>query len=417
MRRLVELHKRTLSSFLEQRRDLLLVVPGSDADAVILLQLTSELDEASGEDLFVTIGGEFDDADSYVLAAVEQFARQHALAAAAVRDAGKTPLPELPPALLGPGRPGHERLRALCAFAHELLPREARRLVLVVAPTHIADRTAFLALVAHLLPRPERERWMARLRIIIRDVTPAEALSEPEHPLVRTTSASLQLAPIDFSQDAIRKSLAATAEDDSAPLAERMQALLAAAIVDGVYGEHARALEALGRVLGYYQAEDNALMQAVSVNAMGEVCQSAGTLDRARHWFECGLPLAAKSENAFVLATLAKNLGSLCALTGDHASAVQYFAGLAQIAPKILDNETLSWALVQRGASEAALGQPTTAIDTWRRGAELCRNTDHPAGLRAHLTHLSEAYAARGQLADQLEAERELSTLPEASHG
>jgi tetratricopeptide (TPR) repeat protein len=416
MRRLVELHKRTLSSFLEQRRDLLLVVPGSDADAVILLQLTSELDEASDEDLFVTIGGEFDDPDTYVFAAVEQFARQHALAAAAVSDAGKTPLPELPPALLEPGRPGRDRLRALCAFAHELLPREARRLVLVVAPTRIADRTAFLALVAHLLPRPERERWMARLRLIVRDVPPAEAL-ESEHPLVRTTSASLQVAPIDFSQDAIRRSLAATAEDESAPLAERMQALLSAAIVDGVYGEHARALEALDRVLAYYQAEDNALMQAVAVNAMGEVCQGAGTLERARHWFECALPIAGKSENAFVLATVAKNLGSLCALTGDHTSAVQYFDGLAQIAPKILDNETLSWALVQRGASEAALGQSATAVDTWRRGADLCRNTDHPAGLRAHLSHLSEAYAARGQVADQQQAEQELATLPEASHG
>lgn len=418
MRRLVELHKQALSSFLEQRHDLLLVVPASDSDAVILLQLTSELDEASDEDLFVTLGGEFFDPESYALAAAEQFARQHALAASAVRDAGKPPLPELPARLLAAELAGGERLRALVAFAHELLPREARRLVLVVAPTLIADRSAYLALVGQLLPRPEREPWMARLRVIIRDVPPSEAPDEHEHPLSRTTPARLRVAPFDFSQAALRDSLAATAADESAPQPERMQALLAAAIVDGVHGEHARSLEALDVVLAYYQGEKNALMQAVTVNAMGEVNQGAGSLDRAQHWFECAVPLAAESENAYVLATVAKNLGSLCALTGDHESAVQYFDGLAQIAPKILDNETLSWALERRGTSEAAIGKHDVAIATWQSGADLCRNTDHPAGLRGHLARLSEAYGARRQLGEQQIIDRELASLPEAhQHG
>jgi tetratricopeptide (TPR) repeat protein len=418
MRRLVELHKQTLSSFLEQRQDLLLVVPASDSDAVILLQLTSELDEASDEDLFVTLGGEFFAADSYALAAAEQFARQHALAASAVRDAGKPALPELPAELLRAEVPGGDRLRALVAFAHRLLPREARRLVLVVAPTLIADRAAYLALIGQLLPRPEREPWMARLRVIARDVHPGEALDELEHPLCRTTSAKLQVAPIDFSQAAIRDSLAATAADEAAPQPERMQALLAGAIVDGVHGEHSRALAALDIALSYYQGEENALMQAVTVNAMGEVCQLAGSLDRAQHWFECALPLAAQSENAYVLATVAKNLGSLCVLTGDHESAVSYFDGLAQLAPKILDNETLSWALERRGTSEAALGKHDTAIATWQSGADLCRNTDHPAGLRGHLARLSEAYAARHQLGEQQVVDRELASLSEVTqHG
>jgi tetratricopeptide (TPR) repeat protein len=395
MRRLIELHKHTLSSFLEQRKDLLLVVPASDSDAVILLQLTSELDVASGEDLFVTIGGEFDDADGYALAAAELFVRQHALAAAAVLEAGKPALPDPPATLLLPGRPGQERLRELCAFAHGLLPPEARRLVLVVAPTRIADRAAFLALVGYLTPRPERERWMARLRLIVRDVPPSLAPDEREHPLARVTTATLRVAPVDFSQDAIRRSLAETAEDESAPLAERMSSLLAASIVDGIHGEQARALQGFDRVLGYYQAEKNTLMQAVTVNAMGEVNQGAGKLEQARHWFECALLLAVQSENAFSLCTVARNLGVLCASLGDHESAARYFDGLAQIAPKILDNETLSWALEQRGASEAALGKHEAAIETWERGATLCRNTDHDVGLQAHLARLSEARAAR----------------------
>lgn len=431
MRRLVELHKRTVAGFLEQRRDLALIVPASDADAVILLQLTSELDEASDEDLFVTLGGEFHDAASYALGAATLFARQHELAAAAVREAGKPPLPELPPALLEPQRPAHDRLRALVAFAHDLLPSEARRLVVVIAPTLIADRTAYLALVASLLPRPARERWMVRLRLVIRDdvirddvirddVIRDEPLdpAEPPHPLARVTAAGVQVAPIDLSARAIRDSLGATAEDPTAPAAERMQAQLAAAILDGVHGEHAAALDGLERVLGHYQREQSPLMQAVALNAMGEVCQLAGDPARARHWFECALPLAAQSENAIVLATLAKNLGSLHALAGDHATATQYFDGLAQIAPKMLDNETLSWALEQRGASEAALGQHATAIETFRRGAELCRNTDHGPGLRAHLTQLRDLHEARGELAECARVERELERLPEAApHG
>lgn len=417
MRRLVELHQRTVASFLEQRRDLALVVPASDADAVMLLQLTSELDEASDEDLFVTLGGEFHDAASYALGAATLFARQHELAAGAVREAGKPPLPELPPALLEPERPAHERLRALVAFAHDLLPSEARRLVVVIAPTLIADRTAFLALVASLLPRPAREPWMVRLRLIIRD-EPSDPAAEQPHALARVTTASVQVAPIDFSSRAIRDSLGASADDPAAPAAERMQAQLAASILDGVHGEHAAALDGLERVLAHYQREQNPLMQAIAFNAMGEVCQLAGDAARARHWFECALPLAAQSESAIVLATLAKNLGSLLALAGDHATAAQYFDGLAQLAPKMLDNETLSWALEQRGASEAALGQHDTAIETFRRGAELCRNTDHTPGLRAHLARLRDAHEARGELAERALAERELERLPEAApHG
>jgi tetratricopeptide (TPR) repeat protein len=416
MRKLVERHKHTLSSFLEQRRDLLLIALASDADAVILLQLTSELDEASDEDLFVTFGGEFQDADSYALEAAQQFARQHALADSAVRAAGKPPLAELPSILFAAGRPGRDRLRDVISFAHELLPREARRLVVVVAPTLISDRTAYLALIARLLPRPERERWMTRSRLIIRDVAGDESLLEREHPLARVSGAGVSVTHVDFSQEAIRQSLAATAADETTPMADRMQALLSSAIVDGVYGHHAPALERLERVLAYYQSVKNPLMQAVTVNAMGEVCLGGGALDRAQHWFECALPLAVESENALALATVAKNLGSLCALRGDHASAVQYFDGLAQIAPKLLDNETQSWALEQRGLSEAALGDNQRAIETWQRGAELCRNTDHVMGLRDHLEHLRDAYAGTGRIAEQRRAEHELGGLAEAQH-
>jgi tetratricopeptide (TPR) repeat protein len=193
-----------------------------------------------------------------------------------------------------------------------------------------------------------------------------------------------------------------------------MQALLAAAMLDGVYERSAPALAKLERVLAHYQAEKNPLMQAMTVNAMGEVCQRAGDLERAQHWFECALPLAVESENALVLATVAKNLGSLSALVGDHASAVQYFDGLAQIAPKMLDNETLSWALEQRGLSEAALGQNQRAIETWQRGADLCRNTDHLPGLSAHLDRLRDAHGEAGHIDEQRYAERELDRIDEA---
>jgi hypothetical protein len=411
MRRLCERHKRTLSSFLEQRQDLLLVVLASDADSALVLQLTSELDEASDEDLFVTFGGEFHEPDAYAVGAAEQFARQHANADAQVRAAGKPPLPPLPAEILAPARPGRERLRDLVAFAHGLLPSEARRLVLVIAPTLIADRTAFLALVAHLLPRPERERWMVRLRLIVRDAASDETLHEPQHPLARVTPAGVSVTHVDFSQEAIRQSLEDTAEDPATPLPERMQALLASAIVDGVHGQRAPALDRLERVLAYYQTEKNPLMQAVTLNAMGEVCMGGGALDQARHWLECALLPAIESENALALATVAKNLGTLCAISGDHDSAAKYFDGLAQIAPKMLDNETQSWALEQRGMSEAALGHPARAIESWKQGAELCRNTDHTAGLRDHLQHLRDAYASIGRIGEQQLAERELEGI------
>jgi tetratricopeptide (TPR) repeat protein len=407
---LTERAKARISSFIAQRRDLLLIVHASDADAVFVLQLTNELDEASGEDLFVILGGEFHDPESYAASVTLTFVRQHALAAEAVLAAGKPPLPELPASLLASG-PAHERLRALVAFAHQLLPDEARRLVVVIAPTLIENRMAFLALMAALLPRPQRERWMARLRLVVRDIAFTEAADVHEHPLVSRTSAGIAVTQLDFGPGAIRQSLAATAEDPSVPEPARMQSLLSSAIVDGVYGAHSVAAEKLLRVLAYYQAEKNLLLQAVSANALGEVCVTGGALDRAQEWFECALGLAVESESALALATVAKNLGNLCFGRGDYASAAQYFDGLARIAPKLLDNETMSWALERRGASEAALGRNAQAIETWRQGAELCRNTDHNVGLREHLTRLKAAYAGAGLMQDQALAERELGLL------
>ena len=418
MLQLIEKQKAKLSSFLGQRRDLLLVVHASDADSVFVLQLASELDEASGEDLFVILGGEFFDADSYALSVAETFVRQHALAAEAVKAAGKPALPPPPPDLLAPGRPGHARLQALVAFAHELLPEEARRLVVVIAPTSIEQRIPFLALVGALLPRPTRERWMGRLRLIVRDVGTEQLAGEREHPLAAQTPAHLSVTHLDFGATALRQSLAEAAEDPAAPPATRMQSLLSSAMVDGVYGERPQAIEKLLRVLAYYQGEKNLLMQAVTANAVGEVCDGGGVLERAQHWFECALGLAVEAESALALATVSKNLGNLCFRQGDFVSAAQYFDGLAQIAPKLLDNETKSWALEQRGASEAALGMSGQAIESWREGADLCRNTDHTAGLRNHLTRLREAYASAGMPNDQRLAERELSSLGAgAGHG
>jgi tetratricopeptide (TPR) repeat protein len=261
---------------------------------------------------------------------------------------------------------------------------------------------------------------MGRLRLIVRDVALGDAIEqegaagaprESEHPLVPKTTAGIAVMHIDFGPEAIRESLAATAEDERQPLAARMQSLLAAAIVDGVYGEHPAALAKLERVLGYYQNEKNLLMQAVTVNAMGEVCQLGAALDQAQHWFECALALAVESESALALATVAKNLGSLCFSRGDFASAAQYFDAVVQIAPKMLDNETKSWALEQRGASEAELDRHPQAVQTWREGADFCRDTDHVAGQRAHLARLRDAYARAGLLHEQRLAEQELRTL------
>jgi tetratricopeptide (TPR) repeat protein len=158
-------------------------------------------------------------------------------------------------------------------------------------------------------------------------------------------------------------------------------------------------------------------MQALTANAVGEVCEGGGALERAQHWFECALGLAVESESALALIIAAQNLGKLCFRRGDFASAVQYFDGVTQVAPKLLDNETKSWALEQRGASEAALGQNAQAIQTWAEGANLCRNTDHTSGLRAHLTRLRDAYASAGSMDEQRRAELELASLGrELSH-
>lgn len=94
-------------------------------------------------------------------------------------------------------------------------------------PMEVRDPGAYLDLLATLLPYRGIEPWMQGVRLIFR------VHREPGGALPAVNVPRTRVEPVDFSPAAIHRSLKAEAEDATRPEAERMQALMTSAWLDG----------------------------------------------------------------------------------------------------------------------------------------------------------------------------------------
>lgn len=389
MRKLLEGSQQKLLNFVRQRQRLISIVRCADASTAFTLKMLSDIDAASGEDLFVLLGGTFRDSQSYVDDAVVQLGKEHELASQAVVESGRPPLSPMPDELRDPRRSPQERLRGIARFAHDLLPPEGRRFVIAIVPEHLANRTEYLKLLTALVPGGAIESWMRRGRFVLRD---EPQVGEGAHPLAALAPELFEILDLDFGPSAMEAAMVEEAGDDSRPMAERMQSLLGLAVRDAAFGRATPAMEKLACLLSYFQTTHDVVMQAFVMNTMGDVFGRAGSTEEAEKWYECALGAAAEGNNVVVLAMVSKNLGSLCYAKGNYVEAEQYFDGLDRIATHMLDADTRAWALEWRGMTQEKMGRIDDAIASWEAAVTLSRNTDQPDALRANLEHLRKAY-------------------------
>ncbi len=405
MLRLIGKIRSELEEFIEQRERMLLVVRCRDDDCPIVLKLLDDLDQASEQDLYLLFAVPFALPDAYVDQLVEDFAKRHELANAALTEKNKPTLAPLPTTVSDPRRPAQERLRALLVFSRSLLPEGARRLVFALAPTHIVDRQAYLTLMTAITPQSKLEPWMPRVRVVIRD---EPELSGVPHPLVSASPERSRLLDVDLTMEAIAEDMRGTTEDESQPMDARAQALLSLALVDVASARSELATERLMYLLSYYQSTQNLVMQGMVLNGMGDLFTRLNEPARAKGWYESALLPASESKNPILLSTLARNLGTTQFALGDYGEARAYFVQLDRISTHLLDAETKSAALYSRGLCDRQMGKPGEAIESFEAGAKLCRGTDQDKDLRRHLEQLHDLYSKQGMQGKALQIEEEL---------
>ena len=413
MRQPFDRFQQAVEAFVEQRDDLLMVVPATDADAPLVAQVVGDVEQAHGTDVFLAFPAAFVAPQPYLDVLVERLRGQVALANKALEEEGRPPFPDLPAPLADPARPPAERLREAIAFARTLVPPEGgHRLVWALVPLEVRDRAAYLELVAALVPWRGVEAWMRGVRILVRDapLTAPVAARYGEAPRLR-------LHPVDFGPAALEAGLQETAADEAQPEAQRMSSFLSLALLDYAHNRIGPAVEKLQALLGYYQHTGDRPMQAFVMSGMGDLNRRNGRLPEARHWYECALAPLAEAPAPVILFSVLKNLGQLTYEQREWATAEQYFGMAEEVATHARDAEGKAWALEWRGRAQEQQANYGGAVESWKAAATLSRGVGMDEPLRTNLELLAGVYR-RGRMFTLLgEVEAELRSLqsPEAA--
>jgi len=392
MRKLFERTQKEIEDFIDQRDDLVMLARCTENDRALILNIISDIEQATGTDVFLLFGDSFIDTEQYVSAVFKRFSEEHRIACEAAIEEGKPPLEPVHGKITDFSLSPEDRLRELITFARSLVPSDGgHRLVCVMFPDIITDKRAYLKMISSLVPWQGVKPWMRGTRLIFRyDSDTAKSADFEKMPRVKFTS-------FDMGSSAIEESMKADMENENLPLEDRMQSLFSLAIIEYAHNRVDESIEKFRILLGYFQSTENDLMQAMVLNGIGDACRHCyKDLDQARHWYECAVIPANDSEIPVVMATVIKNLGDVAYEQKRYAEAEQFFDNLDKLASHMADPDCKAGALEWRGLSQEKQKLDDSAIESWEAAAKLSRSVDMPYFLKPNLEHLLRIYKKIG---------------------
>jgi len=214
----------------------------------------------------------------------------------------------------------------------------------------------------HELPFP----WCHNVRMIVRDTYPEKTLAS------RTIATPrVRFVEVDFSPDAIRRSLEEDAGNDRLPLEDRVNCSLVLAGIDQSHARYDRAIQQYEIVHKYAAATGNTALAAIALNGAGESYRGAGNPDLAGELFQAAIAPAslAPGPPVPVLLNLYVNLGSLRFEQKRWAEAEVFYQGASEFALLLHDpGQRLScWKFLGEAQNEQS--KTEAALKTWTNGA------------------------------------------------
>ena len=388
MRRLFNQLVGTVTEFIEQRDDLIMIVPCGDSDVPLLMKAMRDLDRESGSDLFLLFANDFSEPDTFLDDLVSALSQEHRLANdAAPEDAKLAPIPH---DILDANRPSAERLEAAMRYAHSLIDaRRGQHFVWGMGPGAIADSDGYLRLLEGLVPRPDIRAWMRGARIIAR--APAD-FSLAASPLASTPR--VRVAPFTIPPDAHEKELAADADDPKLPLADRMQAEVQLGYIDYAHGRYAQAVDRFLNSLAFFQWAGVPVLEGLVICGLGDIARRQQNMKEALHWYECALVPASKDGNPILMSTIVQHLAAIAFQEERFADAEERYGELATLKRAMVDEDGLAEALEWQGLSHEHQRAYDRAVLCWYEGALICKSFEMSERLPRVLAHLRRAYQA-----------------------
>jgi tetratricopeptide (TPR) repeat protein len=387
MRELFDQLTSRLRDFREQRDNLLLLVPCADSDVALLLKALRDLDRQAPADLYLLFADDFVSPGEYVTNVASRLQQELALVNQTASPTDEK-LPALPPEILDQRAPVPDRLKAGLQYARSLIdPQKGQRYIWGIGPTKIKDRETYLELLAQLPPNPDILPWMRGGRIVAR--VPAD-FNLGQSPLAKSKRVSV--GPFTIPPNAHEEGLLADTADPKLPLADRMQAEVQLAYLDGAHGRFDIATERFQKALAFFQWAKIPAMEGLIISGMGDVARQQGDWKKAQHWYACAVTPAVESANTVLLANVVQNLAVVAYQEERWTDAEERYDELVTIKRGMFDEVGLAEALEWRGNSQEQQRAFDRAVLSWLEAALLCKDFELKDQLPPVLTKLRRGY-------------------------
>ncbi len=392
MQSLIRDARKKIEDFVNQREDLIMLAKCRKHDMGILLKIIRDVDLASPWNIFLLFADNFTDPAGFVSSLTDNFIKEHETVSRALEKEGKEKLPPVPGHVKDESVPPDKRLKNLMAFVRSFVPSDGGHLVIWgICPLEIENRKEYAKFISSFLPEEKTENRIRGTRIIFRINMEKTENSNPQNvPFMQTAS-------FDFGQAAFRKSMEKDAADENLSEDERMGNLYCLAVLDYAHNRVPAAEAKLKKLLGYYQGKKNPLMEAMVMNAFGDLYfHRIMDIETARHWYECAAVSAVKSKSHVLLTIVVKNLGDLFFAWEKYDKAWEFYDNLDKLATKTADPETKARALELKGLclEKRKLFEP--AAKTLEDAASFCKKAEIDSYLEENLRHLERIYKKLG---------------------
>lgn len=387
MQKLIEKVQIKAEAFIEQRKNLIMVLSCVDNEAAMVMKIINDLEQASASDVFFFFADDFSNQESYVEGVIDKLFLQQELANQEAEKEGLDKLPHPPEDLKSNQFSPLQRLGKAMMYTRSLIPDiGAHNVIWVLYPQNIQNRKLWHELIESFAPVNGIQDGMQGLRIIFRDTPDVLKFSPDMANLPR-----IQFDNVDMGPSAIDDVLEDTIHDESTPDDQRFGAMLQKAMIDTAHGRLDNAYRAFKYMLGYYQRTKNYAVQSIIMNSVGDIYRRRNQLDKAQHVFESAVEPSVQSGSATVLHNTALNLAENEFNRSNFPEAEKYYDQVDQLATKMIYADGKIYALNQQ--AECAIQQDSwdRAVEYWEQVVLFSREGEYIEDLKVALNRLINA--------------------------
>ncbi len=411
---LVEKLSNEIKSFLDQRDSVALSVASTENETPVIWKILESVGEESSSELFWQFEMPFVDTRSYVESIFNSFRQRHEMVRLLQPQNGLVEWPSIPEELFGSPFQTVAQLKKLMTFSRELLPSESGFLsIWIFYPFEIKSQFEFAGFLLELLQHEFPFPWLHGLRVIFREGATDRTMSTFVDGMPRVSRIE-----VDFSPSAMSDAIEHEIDDESLPLARRMQGLLMSAGMDFSHRRYEQALDKYQILFKFHGLNGDRGQLACALNGIGEVQQAIGQQEAARDSFLAALIPATEGEHPAipVLTNILINLSNWYEQHSQWPEVEQCTTELYQLGA-LQRNPQLKVIMLERlGSAQYQQGKQDEAIASWSASHHVAYELELKPQQPSVLKRLRDVYLEKRDFEKAKEYNEQLNELAQGGY-